>query len=125
MGALRETIDGWLATVRPVQIVGGIPGGRGAAPGGGAPTRGGAAVNGTSTMSSAQSAGADEELTIIATALTPALAPNTRLRLYVDADDSTPERGLAIEYPTPQNTAFVRQELDSTVTSMRAPRTSR
>lgn len=115
--ALRETIDGWLATGRIVQQIGGVPGGRG---GGGLSSTGTSAapMRGATAMSSAVSAGQDEELTFTTTALTPALAPNTRVRLYIDADDNTPERGLAIEYQSGQLATLHRIELDSAVREM-------
>jgi type II secretory pathway component PulJ len=113
--ALRETLDGWLATARIAQQVGGVPAGRAGAA---QTTR--TFVDGASAMqSSATSAGPEQELTFFTTALTPSLAPNTRVRLYIDADESTPERGLTMEYQGGQVIAGLgRRGLDSTITSM-------
>lgn len=116
--ALRETIDGWLATGRIVQQLGGVPGG--GANGGRTSTNPGPDMIGqqSNVASSAVSAGQDEEVSFTTTALTPALAPNTRVRLYIDADENTPERGLAIEYQTGTLAQMRRMELDSTITEM-------
>jgi len=120
--ALRETIDGWLASGRPVQIIGGGPtGARGGATGitgGGAraaPTSSGMSAT---TQTAAVAATPDADLTMTTTALTPSFAPNTRLRLYIDADDDTPEQGLTIEYIANQINTLHRQSLDTAVTGM-------
>jgi hypothetical protein len=61
---------------------------------------------------------ADADVTITTTALTPSFAPSTRLRLYVDGDEGTPERGLCVEYQTSLQTPLVRRELEPAVTGM-------
>ena len=114
--ALRETLDGWLATARIAQQVGGVPAGRAGAA---QTTRTFVDGGGSAIQSSAASAGPEQELTFFTTALTPSLAPNTRVRLYIDADESTPERGLTMEYQGGQVIAGLgRRGLDSTITSM-------
>jgi hypothetical protein len=59
-----------------------------------------------------------DELTFTTTAPTPALSSQTRVRLFVDDDENTPEHGLAIEYQSATNTPLQRIEMDSTITQM-------
>jgi prepilin-type N-terminal cleavage/methylation domain-containing protein len=114
--ALREMLDGWLANARIAQQVGGVPAGRAGSVQAGRALLAGRDGN---TQSSATSAGPERELTFFTTSLTPSLAPNTRVRLYIDADESTPERGLAMEYQAGPLTAGIqRRGLDSTITRM-------
>ena len=115
--ALRETIESWIdgGTVQIQQ--GGGP--RGLTRG--APTRGATAAgaNGmnAAAVSAAQASG--DELTVATTALNPSLLPNVRIRLYVDADDNTPEKGLAIEYQPNAQLPLVRRMLDSTIDTLK------
>lgn len=131
--ALREQIDGWLALGRVELPQGGGPtggttgGAAGARSAAGGATRtagvgtGRTMPNGTASAAAQTNAVAvdpDADLTLTTTASTPATAPSTRLRLYVDGDPNTPERGLCIEYQTSPTVPIVRRELDSTVTAM-------
>jgi prepilin-type N-terminal cleavage/methylation domain-containing protein len=116
--ALRETIDGWLVTGRIAIQIGGLPAGRTGSTQGIRPPPRGEGDDTQPTQSSATSPGLDEEITVTTTALTPALTPNTRVRLYIDADERTPERGLAMEYQSGQLTGLQRRGLDSTITAM-------
>lgn len=115
--ALRETIESWIdgGTVQIQQ--GGGP--RGLTRG--APTRGATAAgaNGmnAAAVSAAQASG--DELTVATTALNPSLLPNVRIRLYIDADDNTPEKGLAIEYQPNAQLPLVRRMLDSTIDTLK------
>ncbi len=59
-----------------------------------------------------------EELTFITNALTPALTPRTRVRLFVDGDPATPEVGLTIEYQSSTAAPLQRMQLDSTIVAM-------
>jgi hypothetical protein len=59
-----------------------------------------------------------DELTFVTSALTPALTPRTRVRLFVDGDPSTPEVGLAIEYQSSTAAPLQRMQLDSTIVAM-------
>jgi prepilin-type N-terminal cleavage/methylation domain-containing protein len=59
-----------------------------------------------------------EELTFITNALTPALTPRTRVRLFVDGDPATPEVGLSIEYQSSTAAPLQRMQLDSTIVAM-------
>jgi type II secretory pathway pseudopilin PulG len=56
-----------------------------------------------------------DELTINTTAMTPTSAASTRIRLFVDGDDNTPEHGLTIEYQGSNASPLERRQLDSTV----------
>jgi prepilin-type N-terminal cleavage/methylation domain-containing protein len=115
--ALRELIDDWIA------------GGQVGVPQGGGP-RGmrSAATSRTSARMAASTApigvtsaavtNPDAELTVTTNALTPSGSPGTRVRLYIDEDDATPETGLTIEYQASQATPLERRELDPTVTEM-------
>jgi Tfp pilus assembly protein PilE len=59
-----------------------------------------------------------DELQLSTNALTPAQTNVSRLRLFVDRDDATPESGLAIEYQVGTNGPLQRQQLDSTIGDM-------
>jgi hypothetical protein len=62
--------------------------------------------------------GVGDQVTIVTSAINPSLMPNLAIRLYIDADDKTPEKGLTIEYqPNPQ-TSLTRRMLDSTITTL-------
>lgn len=59
-----------------------------------------------------------DELTFTTTAPTPALSAETRVRLFIDTDESTPERGLTMEFQPSTATPLQRLELDSAITKM-------
>jgi prepilin-type N-terminal cleavage/methylation domain-containing protein len=59
-----------------------------------------------------------EELTFVTNALTPALTPRTRVRLFVDGDPATPESGLTIEYQSSTASPLQRMQLDSSIVAM-------
>jgi len=108
--ALREMVRGWIAagTIQ-IQQGGGPRGLRSTARIGARP---GSAVGVTAA------AATGDELTINTTALTPAEAPSTRIRLFVDGDDNTPEKGLSIEYQASTAAPLERRQLDSTIGTM-------
>jgi hypothetical protein len=113
--ALRETIDSWIGA-GTVQIQ------RGGGPRGltrGAATAGAASKNpmDASAVSAAQAAG--DEISFTTTALNPSLLPNVRIRLFVDADNNTPEKGLTIEYQPNAQMPLVRLMLDSTIDTLK------
>lgn len=108
--ALREMIRTWI-TAGNIQIqLGGGPRGmrttarRSASPGVAAGVTA-AAVTG-------------DELTFTTTAMTPTPANSTRIRLFVDGDENTPEHGLTIEYQGSANSPLERRMLDSTIGAM-------
>jgi prepilin-type N-terminal cleavage/methylation domain-containing protein len=59
-----------------------------------------------------------DELTFTTTAPTPTLSFSTRVRLFIDTDENTPEQGLAIEYQYNTAMPLQRLELDSTIKVM-------
>jgi type II secretory pathway pseudopilin PulG len=117
--ALRETIRSWVINGTLHVQIGGGPRGltRGAARAGGA---GGANTLGgmnAAAVTPAQAMG--DELTVTTSAMTPVMTPNLTIRLYIDGDGNTPEKGLTMEYqPTPQS-ALLRKMLDSTIDTLR------
>jgi len=68
------------------------------------------------TLTSAVSTG--DELRFITSALTPAMTPNARIRLYVDGDPNTLETGLTIEYQQTTQSPLQRRQLDSSIVMM-------
>jgi prepilin-type N-terminal cleavage/methylation domain-containing protein len=116
--ALRETIESWIdaGTVQIQQ--GGGPRGLtrgGATRGGGAGASGSNPMN-AAAVSAAQASG--DEVSFTTTALNPSLLPNVRIRLYVDADNNTAEKGLTIEYQPNAQMPLVRRMLDSTIDTL-------
>jgi hypothetical protein len=101
----------------------GLTRGVGAAISGG---RGGTTSN-TAAVSAAKAIG--DEITFTTSALNPAFTANVRIRLYIDGDDNTPERGLTMEYQPNLQQPLVRKMLDSTVDTLKVeyldPRTDR
>lgn len=59
-----------------------------------------------------------DQVTIVTSAINPSLMPNMAIRLYIDVDDNTPEKGLTMEYqPNPQS-SLTRRMLDSTINAL-------
>jgi prepilin-type N-terminal cleavage/methylation domain-containing protein len=116
--ALRETIESWIdaGTVQIQQ--GGGPRGltRGAATRGGAAGTSGSSAMNAAAVSTAQASG--DEISFTTTALNPSLLPDVRIRLYVDGDDNTAEKGLTIEYQPNAQLPLVRRMLDSTIDTL-------
>jgi hypothetical protein len=103
--ALRDQLRGWVS-VGTVQIQrGGVPGGRTTA------VRARAGVPAGVTAAVAMG----DELTFTTVAPTPAGSPSTRIRLFVDGDDTTIEEGLTIEYQASVGTPLQRMELDRSI----------
>jgi len=116
--ALREMIRGWI-NAGGIQIQqGGGP--RGLNRGGATPLAAGrgASLGGNSlaAVSAAQASG--DELIFNTSDLNPAFQASVRIRLYVDADDNTPEKGLTIEYQPSTQMPLVRKMLDSTIDTL-------
>jgi len=117
--ALRETIRQWIVTGTPVFQVGGTPGQGGQS---GAPTVATTSPTNSATantgITAAQSSG--DELTVSTTAVTPANTPITpRLRIFIDADPSTPETGLTIEYQANAQAPLQRRQLEPAVGALK------
>ena len=128
-GAFREMIETWI-NAGTVQIQrGGGPRGLTRGVGGGLPTGGGRGglTSNTAAVSAATAIG--DEITFTTTALNPAFTANVRIRLYIDGDDNTPEKGLTMEYQPNLQQPLVRRMLDSTIDTLKVefldPRTDR
>jgi prepilin-type N-terminal cleavage/methylation domain-containing protein len=108
--ALREMIRSWIVAGTIQVQRGGGPriNGRSVA----TPAR--SAMPGSATAVSAARASGDE-ITFITSALNPSLLPTVRIRLFIDADDNTPETGLTIEYQVNGQAPLQRRELDATI----------
>ncbi|MEP6780930.1 MAG: prepilin-type N-terminal cleavage/methylation domain-containing protein [Gemmatimonadaceae bacterium] len=119
--ALRETIRQWLLPAQIQIQQGGVP--RGATANGGGAARGASSItastktaNGAEGVTAAAANG--DEVVFTTTAPNPTNAPNARMRLFVDADEATPERGLTLEYQVTTQSPLQRRQLDSLVQSM-------
>jgi Tfp pilus assembly protein PilE len=114
--ALREMIHSWLV-VGNVQIQqGGGPRGLTRAIASAArPSTG--SGNNVAAVSAAQAAG--DEVSFTTTALNPSLLAAVRIRLYIDGDENTPEKGLTIEYQPNLQMPLVRKMLDSTIDTLK------
>ena len=112
--ALRETIRQWMlpATIRMPSA--GAPRGSAAAN-----VRMGANSAATRTQNGAEAVTAaainGDELTFTTTAPNPTNSTNAIMRLFIDADETTPETGLTLEYQTSQQAPLQRRQLDSTI----------
>ena len=56
-----------------------------------------------------------DEITFVTTAPNPANAPSVRMRLFIDADPSTPESGLTLEYQPSTATPLKRIQLEGSI----------
>jgi len=61
---------------------------------------------------------ADDELTVLTTTPTPLGTGETIVRLYVDRDERTPERGLTAAFAEWRGTAVGRLEIDDTLPAL-------
>jgi len=115
--ALRDMLRGWInAGSIQIQQGGGPRGLTRAAVAPGRGGGGGGAMN-VANVSAAQASG--DELTFTTSEINPSLLPNVRIRLYVDGDANTPEKGLTIEYQPNLQMPLVRKMLDSTIDTLR------
>ncbi len=110
--ALRDMIHTWIAAGTINIQIGGGP--RGLLRG--APISSQPGSN-TASVSAAQAIG--DELMFTTSALNPSMLPNVRMRLFIDGDPNTPEKGLTIEYQPSSQMPIVRKMLDSTIDSLR------
>ncbi|HXT15692.1 MAG TPA: prepilin-type N-terminal cleavage/methylation domain-containing protein [Gemmatimonadaceae bacterium] len=109
--ALRDIVESWMyAGTVQIQQGGGPRGLRGG--GMSMSSTGGSLVN----VTQAQAAG--DEITFTTTAPNPAGVGSVRMRMYIDADDATPEKGLTIEYQPNAQQPLVRKMLDSTIDTL-------
>jgi len=109
--ALREMIRTWIAAGTLQIQQGGGPRGlaRSRATGSSSPT--GSPMMGGVTAA----ATTGDELTFTTSAMSPTVAQSTRIRLFVDGDENTPEHGLTIEYQGSNAAPLQRRQLDSTI----------
>lgn len=118
--ALRETIRQWILQGAIQVPRGGLPQGArsGAAGRQLAAVAPGASMNGSATtagVTSAASTSTANEFTVVTSAPNPLMTANVRIRIFVDADDNTPEQGLTIEYQASTQTPLLRRQLDPAV----------
>jgi prepilin-type N-terminal cleavage/methylation domain-containing protein len=125
--ALRDQIRTWMLAGTVQIVTGGVTGGMGrggtsiAAPSIAAPpTTTGAAAGGVTSsgitppaITAAVAAG--DEITFVTTADNPANSPSARMRLFIDADASTTETGLTLEYQASTATPLQRMELERSI----------
>lgn len=118
--ALRETIRQWILQGEPqVQVGGGPNGGSRTLQVSRASSRSmlvPSALGSSGAASVTSAALTGNELTVVTNGPNPLMAPAVRIRVFVDADDNTPEQGLTIEYQgaTPQS-PLLRRQLDGSV----------
>jgi prepilin-type N-terminal cleavage/methylation domain-containing protein len=115
--ALRDMIRGWILAGNIQIQQGGGP--RGLNRGPGVAAGAGLARSGAMSMQAVSAAVASgDEITFTTSDVNPSFLPNVRIRLYVDADDNTPEKGLTIEYQPNAQQPLVRRMLDSTIDTL-------
>jgi prepilin-type N-terminal cleavage/methylation domain-containing protein len=116
--ALRDMIRGWILAGNIQVQQGGGPRGlnRGVGAAAGAAGRGLGGMNNLQAVSTAAASG--DEITFSTSDINPSFLPNVRIRLYIDADDNTPEKGLTIEYLPNAQMPLVRRMLDSTIDTL-------
>jgi type II secretory pathway pseudopilin PulG len=124
--ALRETIHSWLVSGEVLISSGGAPQGASRSPGGGGSMgrssttatqpQSGNATGTQQGVTAAQAVG--DELDFTTRAPNPADAPQARMRLFIDGDESTAETGLTLEYQADTHTPLQRTELEPAVDSM-------
>ena len=69
------------------------------------------------TISAAAATG--DEISVNTTAPNPANAPSVRMRIFIDGDEGTPERGLTIEYQTSNQAPLQRLQLEPSIGGMK------
>jgi prepilin-type N-terminal cleavage/methylation domain-containing protein len=117
--ALRDMVRGWILAGNIQIQQGGGPRGLNRGVGAAAAAVGGRANGGMNTTQSvSQAAASGDEITFTTSEINPSFLPNVRIRLYVDADDNTPEKGLTIEYQPNATMPLVRRMIDSTIDTL-------
>ncbi|MFI5244163.1 MAG: prepilin-type N-terminal cleavage/methylation domain-containing protein [Gemmatimonadales bacterium] len=126
--ALREQLHEWFASGEVLIQSGGLPrvgNSAGSAIGANSLVRNlntsGTSLNSSTSATTAVTAAAStgDELTFTTTAPNPAMTPSVRIRLFVDNDLSTVERGLTIEYQASTQAPLQRLELERSIGSMK------
>lgn len=114
--ALRDQLRTWMLA-GTVQIVsGGATRGLGRAAAAAAPAVATPSISSGMSGSGITSAvAAGDEITFVTTAPTLADAPSVRMRLFIDADASTPETGLTLEYQASTATPLQRIQLEGSI----------
>jgi len=119
--AIRETIRSWALSGTVRMQIGGVPRGLNVGVGrGGAGAGANAGARGAMNVAAVTPAkAAGDELTIAGvTAINPSMQPSVTIRLYIDADENTPEKGLTMEYQPQVQLPIVRKMLDSTIDTL-------
>lgn len=117
--ALRETIRQWILQGDVQLQRGGVPrGARGGAQALAAVAPGSRSSGAVAGVTAAASTG--NELTVVTNGPNPLLSSSVRIRIFVDADEATPEKGLTIEYQSQVQGAgnlsvLQRRQLDADV----------
>jgi prepilin-type N-terminal cleavage/methylation domain-containing protein len=117
--ALRDMVRSWLIVGTPVYTTGATAaqGGRGGAPVATNTNPTNTGTNGTGITAAVSSS---DELTVSTQAATPANVPITqRLRIFIDADPTTPETGLTIEYQANPQTPLQRRQIEPAVGALK------
>lgn len=116
--ALRDMVRGWILAGNIQIQQGGGPRGLNRGVGAAAGAAGRATGGMNSVQSVSQAAASGDEITFTTSDINPSFLPNVRIRLYIDADDNTPEKGLTIEYQPNTTMPLVRRMLDSTIDTL-------
>ena len=125
--ALRDQIRTWMLSGTVQLVTGSVPRGMGrgtsaaAATASASPAPNRSSSSGSVSNGSAISAAAasGDEITFVTTAPNPANAPSVRMRLFIDADESTPETGLTLEYQASTATPLMRVELERSIGALK------
>jgi hypothetical protein len=112
--ALRDMIRSWLTTGQVQIQQGGGP--RGLTRGAATTSAPGRSNNSMAAVSAAQAAG--DEISFTTSAPNPSLLSIVRIRMFIDADNNTPEKGLTIEYQPSAQQPLVRKMIDSTIDTL-------
>jgi type II secretory pathway pseudopilin PulG len=105
--ALRDQLRLWIGSGTVLIQTGGVPNIGGRSP----------AMSSGTTISAAAATG--DEISVNTTAPNPANAPSVRMRIFIDGDEGTPERGLTIEYQTSNQAPLQRLQLEPSIGGMK------
>lgn len=117
--AMREMIRSWALNGTIRLTMGGVPRGlnTGVSRAGSGVTSVGL-VRGNNVIDLTPAKHVGDDITIVTSAENPAMLSNVAIRLYIDVDENTPEKGLTIEYQPNARSSLVRRMLDSTITGL-------